>query len=163
MKTIRLIGIILVVYALCYPIVLRELVSYHYFVQTEFLFTFIGVFIGFALTLYTYVTSMFENIKTIIRQKYATNIPVRDSKLDMLPILHGEIKDDIVFLIYALIAVVVLAISHKFLIKIELCSFYFNMLDIKNAFLLDIFILSVYALYDLVCASFKISKFIVEN
>lgn len=163
MRIFKLLIIVFVVFIPCYCIVLRELVSYRSFIKTDFLFTFLGVFIGFALTLYTYLTSMFENMKKIIKQKYANNIPVRDDKLNQLPLLHQEIKDNILFLIYALIFVVTIAIFDKKIDAIDLCSFYFNAPDIKNGFLLTLFVLSVYALYDLVVTSFKISDFIVKN
>lgn len=158
--------LIFIVIALCisYFVVHNKLVSYEFFIETDFLFTFLGVFIGFALTLYTYLTSMFENLKKIINRKWSNDIKLKDEKLKLLPILHNEIKDNIIFLIYSLIIVVTIAIGNQWLIEYNqyyICNI--GVLDLKNSVLLAIFILSVYSLKDLVITSFKISDFIVKN
>lgn len=163
MRIFKLVLTILITFSICYYIVLREIVAYRYFIKTDFLFTFLGVFIGFALTLYTYLTSMFENMKKILRVKYANDAVKLNEKMNLLPLLHKEIKDNIIFLIYALVIVVFVAIFEKPILKIELCSFYFNMLDIKNSVMLTVFVLSILALVDLVRTSFTISDFIIKN
>ena len=163
MRIFKLIFIILVTLLLSYYVVLSGAVSYQYFIKTDFLFTFLGVFIGFALTLYTYLTSMFENMKKIIKTKHAHDIKVRDEKLDLLPLLHAEIKENIIFLIYALVLVVLVAVLHKPIMNIDLSRFNIEILDITNALMLTVFFLSVYALIDLVRTSFTISDFVIKN
>ncbi|MEO6175785.1 MAG: hypothetical protein ABIP27_11610 [Flavobacterium circumlabens] len=148
---------------LSYYVVLSGAVSYQYFIKTDFLFTFLGVFIGFALTLYTYLTSMFENMKKIIKTKHAQDIKVRDEKLDLLPLLHTEIKENIIFLIYALVLVVLVAVLHKPIMSIDLSRFNIKILDITNALMLTVFFLSVLSLIDLVRTSFTISDFVIKN
>jgi hypothetical protein len=143
--------------------VLSDVVSYQYFIETDFLFTFLGVFIGFALTLYTYLTSMFENMKKIIKTKHSQDISIRDQKLALLPLLHIEIKENIIFLIYALVFVVLVAVLNKPIMAIDLCRFNIEILDITNALMLTVFFLSILALIDLVRTSFTISDFVIKN
>lgn len=163
MRIFKLIFIILITLLLSYYVVLSGAVSYQYFIKTDFLFTFLGVFIGFALTLYTYLTSMFENMKKIIKTKHAQDIKVRDEKLDLLPLLHTEIKENIIFLIYALVLVVLVAVLHKPIMSIDLSRFNIKILDITNALMLTVFFLSVLSLIDLVRTSFTISDFVIKN
>lgn len=163
MKTFKLICIILVTLSLSYYIVLNDVVSYQYFIETNFLFTFLGVFIGFALTLYTYLTSMFENMKKIIKTKHSDDTKTRDNKLELLPLLHIEIKEDIIFLIYSLVLVVVVAVLNKPLMSIDLCRFDIDISNLINASMLSVFFLSILALIDLVRTSFTISDFIIKN
>lgn len=165
MRIFKLILLILIFLSISYYVVLNNVVSYEDFTKTDFLFTFLGVFIGFALTLYTYLTSMFENMKKIIRTKYVNDVITRDSKLDLLPKLHNEIKDNIVFLIYVLVIVVLIAVLDKSIMKIEFynCCLNIKMIDVKNSILLTIFSLSILALVDLVRTSFTISDFIIKN
>ena len=140
-----------------------EIINYSYFIDTTFLFTFLGVFIGFALTLYTYITSTFENIKRTINRKYKDKEEIRNTKLQLLPVLHTEIKDNILFLIYSLIVVVLLAITETYTSTLSLFGSCCTTQHIKNSILFSIFMLSVYALKDLVSTSFAISDFIVKD
>ncbi|WP_276379892.1 hypothetical protein [Flavobacterium sp. H4147] len=146
-----------------YFVVISNVVSYQYFIETNFLFTFLGVFIGFALTLYTYLTSMFENMKKIIRTKHSEDVKTRDEKLKLLPLLHLEIKENIIFLIYALVFVVLVAVLNEAIMSIDLCTLNIEISDIKNASMLTVFILSILSLIDLVQTSFTISDFIIKN
>lgn len=163
MRIFRLIFVILITLSLSYYIVLSDIVSYQYFIETNFLFTFLGVFIGFALTLYTYLTSMFENMKKIIRTKHVDDIDARDKKLALLPLLHQEIKENIIFLIYALVLVVLVAVLNDSIMNIDLCKLNIEISDIKNTLMLTVFFLSILALVDLVRTSFTISDFIIKN
>ncbi len=163
MRAFKLVCIILVTMLVSYFVVISNVVSYQYFIETNFLFTFLGVFIGFALTLYTYLTSMFENMKKIIRTKHSEDVKTRDEKLKLLPLLHLEIKENIIFLIYALVFVVLVAVLNEAIMSIDLCTLNIEISDIKNASMLTVFILSILSLIDLVQTSFTISDFIIKN
>ncbi|MEO7227634.1 MAG: hypothetical protein ABIY60_16615 [Flavobacterium circumlabens] len=102
-------------------------------------------------------------MKKIIKTKHAQDIKVRDEKLDLLPLLHTEIKENIIFLIYALVLVVLVAVLHKPIMSIDLSRFNIKILDITNALMLTVFFLSVLSLIDLVRTSFTISDFVIKN
>ena len=161
MRIGRLIIYIVFFLIVSFLIVRFDLVSYDYFVKTEFLFTFLGVFIGFALTLYTYITSMFEKMQDIIRIKYKDNPDELKSRISELPNLHTEIKDNIMYLFYVLIIVVILSVGDKMLLKLN--CFWSEFQYIPKAILLTIFILSIVALKDLIVTSFAISDFIIKG
>lgn len=160
-KAFKDISIIVVIFIFSFIIIRTEYITYDFFIDKEFLFTFLGVFVGFALTLYTYITSMFEKIKGLIKERCINDQEKLNAKLKLLPELHGEIKDNIKLLIYSLIVVVIVSISDKI----------FNILtkkwdvipELLNALLLSIFILSILSLWDLVQTSFKISDFIIKE
>jgi hypothetical protein len=161
MRIGRLIIYVVFFLIISFLIVRFDLVSYDYFVKTEFLFTFLGVFIGFALTLYTYITSMFEKMQDIIRIKYKDNPIELKSRISELPKLHTEIKDNIMYLFYVLIIVVVLSVGDKMLLKLN--CFWSEFQYIPKSILLTIFILSILALKDLIVTSFAISDFIIKG
>ena len=144
-----------------YFIVKYDYLSFSYFIKTEFLFTFLGVFIGFALTLYTYITSMFDKMRDLIKEKYK-NEPVEIKKrLVQLPKLHTEIKDNIMYLFYVLLIVVFISVGDKIFIKLN--SLWGEVNCIIDAVLLTVFLLSVLSLKDLIVTSFAISDFIIKG
>ena len=161
MRIGRLVMYIIVFFIVSYVIVSNDLVSYDYFVKTEFLFTFLGVFIGFALTLYTYITSMFEKMSQIIKEKYSDKPNEISKRLNELPNLHNEIKDNIMYLFYVLLFVVILSIGDKVLI--ELNAYWDKVSLIVDSVLMTIFLLSIVALKDLIVTSFAISDYIIKN
>lgn len=135
-------------------IISSKVLEYESFVKPDFLFGFLGLFIGFALTLYTYITSTFDAIKNKIQSKYASNKKELDKRLAILPRVHQEISDDIQFLIACLFLV-----CGVFLFR-GLCPVTIRIiLDVP---LLGVFILALIALKDLVGATFRISQFLVE-
>lgn len=161
MRVGKLILYVLFCLIISFLVIRFDLVSYDYFIKTEFLFTFLGVFIGFALTLYTYITSMFEKLQDILKVKYKDNPIELKARLSELPNLHNEIKDNIMYLFYVLIIVVVLSVGDKLILKLNVfwCEFQY----VPNSILLTIFLLSIIALKDLIVTSFAISDFIIKG
>ncbi len=161
MRVGRLIIFSIIFLIISYCVVKFDLVSYDYFVKTDFLFTFLGVFIGFALTLYTYITSMFEKMKDLIKEKYKGNQDQIDKRLAELPKLHTEIKDNIMYLFYVLIVVVLFSVGDKMLITLS--THWEEFKFIPKSILLTIFLLSIVSLKDLIVTSFTISDFIIKG
>ena len=161
MRIARLIIFSVVFFIVSFVIVKQEYVSYDYFIKTEFLFTFLGVFIGFAITLYTYITSMFEKMRDLIREKYKDEPLEIERRLKELPKLHAEIKDNIMYLFYALLLVVIISVGDKILI--ELNESWDEVKNIIEALLLTVFLLSILSLRDLIVTSFAISDFIIKG
>lgn len=148
--------------AVSYFIVDSKIIDYKVFVGVEFLFTFIGVLVGFALTLFTHVVGLIDKLKT----KYSTiSEPTeKETKINRLDKIYGEMKDDINFLFLALVLVVVVSLAAG-LVKFygaDLRPSIFECLQIlKSSFILSIFILCIFAIKDLISISFKLSQYTV--
>lgn len=121
-------------------------------IEYEFLFTFIGIFLGFAITLFTYLASIFDKILLKLSEQ-------KNTRINKLRGVYNEIIDDIWFLFISLIIITLLIIT-KSSGKIK-CDDLFN--EIENAILLTILIMSFFAIRDLISVSFKISKYILPN
>lgn len=160
-RLIRLLFYSVFAFAASFAIVRYDLVSYDYFIETEFLFTFLGVFIGFALTLYTYVISMFEKMESVLKDMYSDKPEELTKRIGSFNDLHAEIKNNIKFLLYALIIVVLLSIGDKLIISLNGC--WDGTIAIAKSLLLTIFILSVVSLIDLMGVSFAISDFVINK
>lgn len=160
MRIGRLIIYTIVFFAISYLISKYDFVSFDYFIKTEFLFTFLGVFIGFTLTLYTYITSMFDKMRDLIKEKYFDKPLEIERRLKELPKLHTEIKDNIMYLFYVLLIVVLISIGDKMLLKLN--SLWGEVNCIVDSILLTIFLLSILSLKDLIVTSFAISDFIIK-
>ena len=161
MRIGRLIIYSVIFFAISFAIVKYEFVSFSYFIETEFLFTFLGVFIGFALTLYTYITSMFDKMRDLIKEKYKNNPSEAEDRLQELPNLHTEIKDNIMYLFYVLLIVVFISVGDKIFLKLD--TLWGEVNYIIDSLLLTIFMLSILSLKDLIVTSFAISDFIIRG
>lgn len=149
-KIIVLLIYFIVATAISFSLINFKLIDYSGFIKFDFLFTFIGVLIGFALTLFTYITSMFDKLKDKIKAKYSGD--ERSEKLKLLNTLYDEIKDDINFLFYSLLIV---AIAFMFYGRLT------DYIEIVNSVLMAIFLLSLLSIKDLISVSLNVSKFII--
>lgn len=138
-------------FGISYTLVRFDVVSYKTFIDYEFLFTFIGILLGFAITLFTYITSMFETVKAKLKIKYKDQY---QAKVQNLKDLYDEIKDDVNFLFYSLIVVSAFALCAKWLAYFETLS---------DSALLTIFYLSLLAMKDLIYVAIEISKFVMVD
>jgi hypothetical protein len=104
---------------------------------------------------------MFEKLQDILKLKYKDDPIELKKRLSELPNLHNEIKDNIMYLFYVLIIVVVLSVGDKLILKLNV--FWSEFQYIPNSILLTIFLLSIVALKDLIVTSFAISDFIIKG
>ena len=130
-------------------------------VDNEFILTYLGIFLGFAITIYTFGVSMLENIKININQKEDLD-PKTKAKF-FRKLLNGfkELKIDIWLIFYCFLAVVIFSISKfipviSFLESVEIIDGY--PFKIRESINLTIFILSLWAIFDLMKALFSVSE-----
>lgn len=161
----------IIAFAISYIIVQCNINGYKQFIEISFLFTFIGVLIGFALTLFTYIVSQVEKIKEKIEAEIIANanadMSLYNTKKSNLLAIHEEIKDDISVLFWSLIIVVFISISTepiKCVLEFKMCyiSFFHKYINffvvIKNSFLFSVFILCILAIRDLINLTLKMAE-----
>ncbi|MGI4862586.1 MAG: hypothetical protein ACRYFZ_01595 [Janthinobacterium lividum] len=141
-------------------------IEYEFFVKIDFLFAFLGVLIGFALTLFTHVVGLIERLKTEFEK--ITDEPIKNNKMNSLDAIYDEMRDDITFLFVALAVVVLISILSGFaksgIVFFNPCispTRLAKIAEIKPSILLAIFGLSMLSIKDLIQISFKLSRFVI--
>ena len=126
--------------------------------DNDFLFSFFGIVLGFAITIFIFIISLVEKIKEKAEIKYAAD-DAKQSKLETkIKGLFSEIKDDIAF---TFISVVIIGLLYVIDVKIPKFYFYNTyFIDQKigvESLKLALFFLNLYAIYDLIIVSFQLS------
>lgn len=151
-----------------YVLVGTDCVPCDKFIAFEFLFTFIGVLIGFALSLFTHVVGLIDKLKT--KYNAIQDIAERDNKINNVNAIYREMKDDINFMFASLVIIVVVYIVSGILKQAVLMAVFYDyvslscyeiLAQIKNAIILSIFFLCIFSIKDLIGISFKLSKYTV--
>lgn len=126
--------------------------------DNDFLFSFFGIILGFAITIFTFIISLVEKIKEKAEIKYANDGGKKTKFENKIKALFGEIKDDIAF---TFISVVIIGVLYVVDVKIPKLYFYGTyFIDQKigvESLKLSLFFLNLYAIYDLIVVSFKMS------
>ncbi|WP_162200476.1 hypothetical protein [Kordia jejudonensis] len=104
---------------------------------------------------------MFDKMSDLIKEKYKNDPQQIEQRLNHLPKLHNEIKDNIMFLFYALLCVVLMSVGEKMFL--ELNCMWSEVKNITDSILLTIFLLSIVSLKDLIATSFSISDFVIKS
>lgn len=114
--------------------------------DNEFLFQFIGILLGFAITIFQFIVSMVEKIKDYHKIEVNGDI-VKVSKLQTkIDRLYKELRENITFVFVSLIIISVLFVPMNIPYRVE------------KAVHVSIFLLNLYAIYDLVVVSFSVSN-----
>ena len=146
----------------CLLIISTKCIGYKKYIGVEFLFAFIGVLIGFALSLFTHVVGLVGKLKdkyTILPQT-----PEIQQKIKSLKNIYAEMKDDIMFMFASLVGIVLISILSGYAKYISAHVDYETMVllvKIKDSLVLAIFLLNIYSIKDLISISFKLSKYVV--
>ncbi|MBK7106646.1 MAG: hypothetical protein IPH62_15335 [Ignavibacteriae bacterium] len=127
--------------------------------DNSFLFTYLGIFLGFALTIFTFIVSMVDKIKDAIeKDESKTKEQKNIAQINILS-FYSEIKDDIFLIFYFFIIVTALSLFENVDIPfINTSNFFLSKIQLIVAIKLELFILSLYAIYDLTSSAFKISE-----
>ncbi|GBD86691.1 hypothetical protein BMS3Abin03_00612 [bacterium BMS3Abin03] len=127
--------------------------------DNPFLFTYLGIFLGFALTIFTFIVSMVDKIKEAIENdRSKTREQKEDTESNILS-FYSEIKDDIFLIFYFFVIVTILSLFENIDIPlIKLDQFFLSKTQLIDSIKLGMFILSLYAIYDLTSSAFKISE-----
>lgn len=126
--------------------------------DNDFLFNFFGLLLGFALTIFSFIISIIEKIKDGAEVKYAKQ-PKKIKKMQAsIKELYQEIKDDIAFTFVSLVIIGMLYIVDYQIANFHIVSnWYYDHVIMIKSLKLSLFVLNVYAIYDLVLISFKLS------
>lgn len=122
-------------------------VEYKAFIEPAFLFTFLGVFTGFALTLFVHIVTMMQGVKEFIADK---------TSFDKF---YTELKHGIMVLIYGIVLFIAIVIVAPFFDKsfIQLGKT-ISVRVLFDSLSMAIFVLTIFSLSDLIRISFKVSK-----
>lgn len=121
----------------------------------SFLFTYLGIFLGFALTIFTFIVSMVDKIKASIEKDDKKTVDEKKETQNKIISFYSELKDDIYFIFYSFLIVIVISLFEN---VINIPNFILSKDQILIAIKLEIFLLSIYAIYDLCSSAFKISE-----
>lgn len=139
-------------------------------IQEDFLFTYLGVFLGFALTIYTFGISMLESIKSTIETTDEEILTSSKKKEFFTSILAGfyELKSDILFITYSFLIVVLLTLIKNLVLTERLKNILegLNSYYLLESIYLAIFLLSLLIIFDLLYSMFnlaEISLYIVKR
>lgn len=123
------------------------------------LFTYFGVLIGFALTIYTFGLSMVVDIKKNI--SLMSEISVEKKEILYQKLVNGfkEIKQDIWLIFYAIILVIIFAVAKEI---INPFGWNVEHYKIPETAFLSLFVLSTFAIFDIMKTLFNLSEINLE-
>jgi hypothetical protein len=163
---IKAIIISLIIFGLSWIIIFCLKLKEIKILQEDFLFTYLGVFLGFALTIYTFGISMLESIKTAIDNADEQIISENKKKKFFNSILSGfnELKDNILFITFSFLSIVVLALlkNIKYPDKLQLFLDKIKPYHLLETIYLSIFLISILIIFDLLYSMFNISEILLE-
>lgn len=127
--------------------------------DNSFLFTYLGIFLGFALTIFTFIVSMVDKIKDAIEKDESKTKAQKEIAQSNILSFYSEIKDDIFLIFYFFLIVTALSLFENVDIPfVNISNFFITKIQLIIAIKLELFILSLYAIYDLTSSAFKISE-----
>lgn len=151
---------LIITFIICCILIKHTNINVEPIAQNTFLFTYLGIFLGFALTIFTFIVSMVDKIKDEIeKDEEKTNIDRKNTQKNILS-FYSEIKQDIFLIFFFFIVVTFISLFENVdipLIKI-FKDYYISKIQIITSIKLEIFILSIIAIYDLTSSAFKISE-----
>jgi len=127
-------------------------VDYSKFIEPVFLFGFLGVFIGFALSLYVHIVSVIQSIA-----------PKFVGKEEQLKKLYRGLKENILVLVYGLVISSIVSVFAPAITKRYVTFLDRDFQFVIDAFSMSVFILAIWSLWDLMHAAFKLSEKAIDN
>ncbi len=128
--------------------------------DNDFLFVFIGILLGFSITLFPFIVSLTEQLKVKVIEKYKDNIEKKLKIESNLRLLFKEVKHNILFIFSTLVFISSLYIMQNFSYpKSNNCfASFFEISLVLKSLRLTVFILNLYAIYDLIVVTFELSN-----
>jgi hypothetical protein len=123
------------------------------------LFTYFGVLIGFALTIYTFGLSMVVDIKKNISLMTELSEEKKTILYEKLVSGFTEIKQDIWLIFYAIILVIIFAIANEI---VNPFGWEVEQYKIPETAFLSLFVLSTFAIFDIMKTLFNLSEINLE-
>ena len=155
-KRILLSGLIIAIIGVVSNILVRcTLISSYSIFDTSNLFTYFGVLIGFALTIYTFGLSMVSDIKAKIQSLDKLNEQKKIEMYDKLVSGFQEIKGDIWLIFYSILIVIYFAIAKEI---INPFGWDVKKLKIPETANLTLFVTTTIAMWDIMRTLFNLAE-----
>lgn len=148
------------VFCVCFYILCHYKTDFKDVSSNQFLIAYLGVLLGFALTLFTFIISMVEKISDKIIKDEIILPEIKVRKQEKLSGMLAEVKDNIAFVFFCLLICCIFSIIENIDLPYISITNYREFVTkslIINSSKLTIFILSLYAIYDIMIVSFTIS------
>ena len=130
------------------------------FAESEFLLSYIGIFLGFAFSVVTFVMTLVDKGRQRVLSTSDYSADEKKETLIRMNGLNDELSDILFFLFssFLLIAILMLweAIDIPY-ISVN-ANIWYSKLRILSAIKFSVFCLSVYGIYDLLIAAFKVNE-----
>jgi len=128
--------------------------------DNDFLFVFIGLLLGFSITLFPFIVSLTEQLKIKAIDKYQHNTEKKLIIESNIKTLFKEVKHNILFIFSTLTFISSLYIlqSLSYPISDNFLASYFEIGLVLKSTRLTVFILNLYAIYDLIVVTFELSN-----
>ncbi|WP_139164569.1 hypothetical protein [Chryseobacterium taeanense] len=128
--------------------------------ETNNLLTYSGVLIGFGLTLYTFGLSILKDIYEVIDKISFKKIENKELIIKELKAAFKEIRNDIVVMFFAIIAIFISTIISNTINPFEWDVEYLKIPEILK---MSVFLYTTFALADIMKSLFDLSKLIFKN
>lgn len=130
------------------------------FVDNSFLFTYLGIFLGFAITIFTFIVSMIEKVRERIENDSSKTEAEKKVVENDIIHLYREIKQNIMLIFYSFLIIIIITLFGSVDIPFIKIPEYLGVskIDLFSAIKLEILLLSLYSIYDLAISSFTISN-----
>jgi ABC-type tungstate transport system substrate-binding protein len=148
-----------IVFLICDMILYRFNIDIGKINDNDFIFIFTGVLLGFALTIFPFIVTLVDKIREKSEKRFADNAIKKQNVEIRIAQLYSEVKDNIVFIFLSLSIVGFVYILQNIEVKAVLDTLerMFAKSIAYKALRLSIFLLNIYAIYDLIAVSFKLS------
>lgn len=123
--------------------------------ETSNLFTYFGVLIGFALTIYTFGLSMVNDIKQKIDSHKKLNEGQKRKSYDSLVSSFGQIKQDIWLIFYSILIVICFSVAKEVINPFEWNVEKYKLPETIN---LTLFVTTTIAMWDIMQTLFNLSE-----
>ena len=152
---IQLLAIAAVIFGAAYAIKSYLHLDYGDFGDPKFLFNYLGVVLGFGLTLYTFIVSQYGMVEQRIKELNQSE-KVEAKKTEFREVC-AEVKDDVWVIFIILLLVILSSIVPEEYSKRPMID---KIISVTNV---TFFVLSILAIKDLIQVSFKLADFIGVN
>lgn len=134
------------------------------FIGSEFLLGYLGIFLGFAFSIVTFIISLVDKARTKIESDNSYTETERQETKVRIGEFTDEVSDTMKFLFFSFLFVVIIMILEVWDIpNISISpAFIYTKVNILNAIKFSIFGFSVYGIYDLLIGTFSLNAR-VEN
>lgn len=124
------------------------------------LITYLGVLIGFSLTMYTFSLPVLKDINDSIEKSEKLQFDKKVLALEKLKQVFSELKQDILLIFWSIILLVINSILSS---TVNPWGWKIEYLKIPSIISLSVFLLSTIALYDIVKTLFTLSDFLFKK